>query len=232
VGQQTQGGDGIGESVECSAMMRFFGWLLGLLLMLGLLIAAVVGIAQQDRTPTLLQRIGYDLCDERPCFRDVRLGMPVTEASNLLQNKNRTNFPTGWNIDIGEGNLPTVRLISTDDNIVTSIFTITYGESLDIRVGDVMLMYGVPCRIGRMRDGNSNIDQFLLVYPTMSVVVKSAIVQPQFPAPIVTIHPNSRIDNLSIEISSVMGDCVTAPFGFWKGFASSETYLREMENAQ
>jgi hypothetical protein len=212
-------------------MIRFVGWLIGLLMGIGLLLTAVVGIAQQDRTPSLLQRAGYGICEERPCFRDVRLGMPLTEAGNLLKSKNRTNFPAGWNIDIGEGNLPMVRLISADDSLITSIFTVTYGESLDIRVGDVMLMYGAPCRIGRMRDGNSNIDQFLLVYPTMAVVIKSAIVQVQSPAPIVTIHPNSRIDNLSIEISGVMGDCVTAPFGFWKGFASSQTYLRQSQNS-
>ena len=215
-------------------MVRFVSWLIGLLLMLVTLLTIVLSMAGQDQTPGLLQRIGYGTCDGLPCFRGVTLGMGWTEARSTLKEMTKPTIPTELNVTIGEGGLAMVRVTANSSEVVNSILTTpeAFHTSLDARLGEVLLMYGTPCRIGRMIDISSQEDQFVLVYPSMAVLVKSAIIQVQTPAPIVTIHPNSPIKDLWIISDGFVGDCVTAPFALWRGFASSQTYLREQQPVQ
>ncbi|MBX3081795.1 MAG: hypothetical protein KF716_09185 [Anaerolineae bacterium] len=209
--------------------MRFVRWLIGLMVVSGLLLAAVVGLARQDRTPSALQRLGYDLCERQPCFRGVGIGMGWREARDALKGEGRLTSASQLTIEIGELNLARVELSTNEIGQVGMILSVheATANGLDVMLGEVMVMYGAPCRIGRMSGGQ--VDRFVLVYPTMAVLVNSAIVQIQTPAPIVTIRPNSRVEDISIYANGFMGDCVSAPWGLWRGFASSETYLRAQQ---
>lgn len=211
--------------------MRFVRWLIGLMVVSGLLLAAVVGLARQDRTPSALQRLGYDLCGRQPCFRGISLGMGWQEARNQLGETAKATLPTELTLDIHEHNLATVKLNANEIGQVGSIVSMHEATAarLDVMVGDVMTMYGAPCRMGRQVDLSTQSDRFVLVYPTMAVLVKAALVQVQQPVPIVTIHPNSRVEDIWIYTNGFMGDCVSAPWGLWRGFASSETYLRAQQ---
>jgi hypothetical protein len=212
-------------------MRRFICWLFSVMLAMGLMLAAVMGLARQDQTPTLLQRIGYGVCDGQPCFRGVTLGMAWQDAQTALKSQARVIQSNQLAIDINEGNLWLVSMTANTAGEVNGISTVHLRRQtlFDVRLGEVLLTFGIPCGIGGVIDVNVHEERLIFLYPTMAVVVKSWIVQN--PTPIVMVRPTSRIENVWIAAekyaNGFVSDCVTAPFSLWRGFASSETYLRE-----
>jgi hypothetical protein len=207
--------------------------MLGVYLLLLLISAGVIGVARLNRAATALERIGFALCEGQPCFMGIKPGSSWQEAERHLAAILVTAPGSeGLNVRISEANIALMRIISTDQRDAVEMILPVHeraGIPLELTLGDVLLLYGAPCRAGRMVDVGSVTmrDRFVLVYPSMVIMSTAAVWQAQDPAPLVIMRPAGRIHELWLMQQSFVGSCATAPFATWHGLASSATYFRE-----
>lgn len=211
-------------------------WLLKRLIVLwlgaGLIIGAVVGFTRLSQPQTTLGRLGFAMCDGQPCFRGIKLGASWTAlreayAPHWIASINVLDIP------VSVGNLNAVRLTPTEQALGVRrmvLQRVSGGQPLPIHAGDLLLQFGVPCKIGIIDHENGIPSQMIFIYPDTTTIIAQSV--RRYPSrgtiPIIRyfFRPESPVWMFVISLDHEFGSCRDAPFGKWHGFASGETYMR------
>jgi len=194
--------------------------------------AAAVVLGRLDHSPSKLQTLGIDVCDGAPCFRGIRLGTTWKIARNL--------FPEGI---MDQGYLKNINIDgmhyiwfhpSLDNTAVDeiSILTEQVDISLPFNAKDIIVQFGIPCRVYlAARDGVP--DQVIyLFYPRVVVsfdIVMNDTSRLQWNSPalnfVISNRPQANCNN-----------GIAEDYGPWRGFRSAEEYrqhnLKDMSTVQ
>lgn len=211
-------------------------WLLKRLAVLwlasGLIIGGLVVITRLSQPETVLSQLGFAMCDGQPCFRGIKVGASWSAL--------RDEYAAHWvatinviDIPVAVGNLNAVRLTPTEQSLGVRrmvLQRVSGGQPLPIQAGDLLLRFGVPCKIGAIDHENGIPSQMIFIYPDTTTIIAQSV--RRYPSrgtiPLIRyfFRPESPVWMFVISLDHEFGTCRDAPFGKWHGFASAETYLR------
>ena len=195
---------------------------LRLVMILWLLITAFIGsvmlCARTTSGASELQKLGFDICDGRPCYMGITPGLtPLADAmalfeknGGLCETMRKQDSFGGLRALCSVGELETTMDYSPDTLIVRSLnVMIASGGPVPVTVGDAARYWGLPCGFSREP---MSFSRFILMYPYVYLDLGYADKW---------ISPGTWVD--SILISSVAAPCDRdIP---WHGFTISERYL-------
>lgn len=128
--------------------MRFFRFVLLIFFSMVVLIVGASFLGRIPAKPNKLQQIGFDVCNGKPCFMGITLGMSWAESRALLAKKKELIDDTDTlmvlriqNLDVG---------IRPDNNqkYVDDIgFNIWPDNDPEVPLGDLISLFGQPCSV-------------------------------------------------------------------------------------
>jgi hypothetical protein len=128
--------------------MRFLRLaLLDLLIMIALLSGAIL-YGRAFAKPNKLQQLGFDVCNGRPCFMDLTLGMLWADARELLEKREELVLTTDTlivlrihDLDIG------IRPDNSQTYIDDIDFNIWADNNPEISLSTIIALFGPPCSV-------------------------------------------------------------------------------------
>jgi hypothetical protein len=146
-------------------------WLLTRVLAIWLLVFVLCGtvalLVRLNREPGPLEALGFDVCDGEPCFRGIKAGMNWEEAKRHLPNAEHVeDDPNHMTLSLGTPEFLNITVQRSNDGLVENVYA---GETNRmkwpfIRAGDVILLYGSPCRVTVVHKGEIFLTA-TLIYP-------------------------------------------------------------------
>jgi hypothetical protein len=197
-------------------------------LTLALIFAAVVVLVRLNPAPSTLQQLGFGVCAGEPCFRGIKLGMDWEKAQKLIPNS--VMIGNSLDVPINIGNFKNTEIYrQVHDAYVDRIILPRISgnkTASEILAGDVVVSYGVPCRLGLLYDADTP-SGIVLQYPQLAIWLD---VQPgnSLNPNGVRLRPDSPTFMFSIANDSAWGTCersVLEVAGTWQGFTSVDVYL-------
>jgi hypothetical protein len=203
-------------------------WLIPRVLVLWLVVVAIcaVGavIGRFDHTLNIIQALGFDVCDDGPCFRGVWPGMDWQLAER--------NLP-GISVDTPTVEMPSntqeierIYISLENKNATVSQVRITAAfRPLPVTAGELVMTYGPPCRT------NLKYSYPVLYYPRLIIVAEWTS----------RLDMDSRI--LEVNIVGAGANPCTGPdpfssgtvrpwSGAWHGFTSFDIYEAQFRRAR
>src|SRR5579859_1776543 len=152
-------------------MTRFNLLVVVLMVGLFLLVGSTIAYGRTNPGPNPLKELGFDLCDGNPCWQGIAPG--VTDWSTArsimrpLGGEEKDNIVahlrlSGTSAD-GESEVTASKLREED-----SVTLITLDEATHSTLGDIMALYGTPCRVDWVYDRESVLEVFI---PHMVLIV-------------------------------------------------------------
>jgi hypothetical protein len=132
-------------------------------LILGVMCAGVAGIGRASGGQGKLQAMGFGVCEGKPCFRGIKVGMSWRETARLMPDATEIGPPIIFNF--GSADEAVIVLVYPSDDGKTVWGIVLEGNSLNSRLsaGDVVQQFGYPCRIELSADYIGG--AAMLVYP-------------------------------------------------------------------
>jgi hypothetical protein len=195
-------------------------WLVRRVTVVGLLLvvlsASVVAVSRQNRSPTPLKALGFDVCDDGLCWRGLKPGMPRETALSIFP-----DLDNRYPMAVDDAGIIAVQTTSIVETI--GIEANDRLQGLPITVGDIVAYSGPPCR------ALVDLGKITLFYPTMIVLFgfESASLD-------LRLQTNSSPDIITLTKMAPDGGCdliSRVDIGVWQGFTSIEHYWALFERA-
>jgi hypothetical protein len=128
-------------------------------------------IARANGAPSRLAALGFGVCDGQPCFRGITLGMGWDETRRRLPNAIVShNFRLHLELPVNVEGIKSINIRPSNDGTTIAAIEPYGNQSLPITAGDVILQYGLPCRV-HVLYADSVPSMMRLIYPTLYVYV-------------------------------------------------------------
>lgn len=195
-------------------------WIAGLGVVMLLLNCLAVGYARFQRSSNAAAAIGFGWCDGVPCYK------------NLVPGKTSWAATAGRNMDARDGQsspYPPVLSPSTDGMWLDTI-SILFPPDSPVAVGDIVQLYGAPCRVDLSISGNWS--SIMLRYPHLDALVSTnqRYLSPDTPVDQISlsgagdnlVDPSSNPCRLDVLNTIEASGSARRP---WHGFMSIHHYL-------
>jgi hypothetical protein len=149
-------------------LTRFGRLIIVLWATLTLLTMIPIAVGRARNEPNELERLGFGVCEGRPCFMGIVPGVTSSDEAEAFAKK-RGGEVSGKYIIADSGEIG-VAIHKTQDVMWVGMVQISAVRPMTLSsAADFIQLYGVPCAVGIAYDDK----QIALRYPSMSVVVNS-----------------------------------------------------------
>lgn len=224
-------------------MMWLIRRLLVVWLTLAVICAGVLLMGRFNAGPPVLQSLGFDVCEGRPCYRGIRPGMEWAKAqgqlasnraSDMLGRASSTGMVGPSAVIASDVPIDNIQLFSEGSTMVKAIAVEGLTEQgLPISIGAIIAQYGTPCRLDWY--GNDyGPNRVFINYPNLLVFATIAIQSVDNPADL-RLQPDTPVQELWITDDGDSRSCgtpVSGTSGPWRGFISVDNYLTRLNGNQ
>src|SRR5258708_3202324 len=141
------------------------------LIMIALCIAAIA-LGRTDHRPNALDKLGFTMCGDKPCYRGVTMGMDWATAKALLPDAREDDGALSLALEGTTADTKTYRFITIGTYPVVS--SIEYTNSSEappqITVAQLIQQFGIPCRVAL---NQIDAPEFILLFPHLTASVIS-----------------------------------------------------------
>jgi hypothetical protein len=202
---------------------------------LAAIFTAVLVIGRLHPGPAVLETLGFDVCEGKPCYKGVEPGMDWAQAQRQLSGSVIAN-PGAYASHVSNPivAVDNIQIFSEGSTMVKAIAVegVTQ-QGLPISVGAIVAQYGPPCRLDWY--GNDyGPNRVFINYPSLLVFATIAIKPIYNPADL-RLQPQTPVQELWITDDAANRACNTPVFGAsgpWRGSISVDGYLKRLNASQ
>ena len=198
--------------------MGFRLLLLKILLMIALVSGAVL-YGRASAKPNKLQQLGFDVCDGRPCFMGVTLGMPWNEVRANIA-KREDGIYLADNLIVLKVQKLAIGIRSDDSQTyVDGIdFMVPVNYDPEISINTIIALFGSPCSV-LITTIEDQIERISINYPEIHFTANG-------------VSPDSTMESLMLSKNSEVTNCATQKgkafwLTPWKGFRGLSYYMAD-----
>lgn len=219
-------------------MLRFARFMIRLWLAVVALIVGSMAVGRVAGKPNEVQAFGFEVCEGKLCLLGLRPQMSWAEAKALLKNRSNLLAATEREMVIQQGQYGRARIISKTAGINSK--AIDYMEfttsSNDLRLGDFIAFYGVPCRVAVTTDSIFGTLQprniVSLIYPNAGLLIAQSGGRISMESPIyqIFLDGTNACQDATKELTRLyVGRSVIVFSRSWLGFTSLDSHLPTRE---